>query len=573
LKKQIFCGQALVKQCLTPLNWNPGTFMKDLYFTALREHQQGNVELAKELYKNILKDDPDNYDVLHLLGILYSQQQEHLKALEFMKEALAIEPNSHALHNSMGNVLKNLKRYEEAITHYQKALQLKPDNASVHNNLGTVFYHLKRIDNAKKHYLESILLRPKYVDAHYNLSLALIKEGNIAKAKTNLEVVIAYLLQTEGDFDKAIHHYQKDLEFNEDKVNSHHNLGVILTNKGIYDEAITHFKKVLDLHPKHIEALNNLGVIYLLQKKSAEALPYFSVLSELADDFDVCYNLGVIYLELALFDEAKNNLLKALKIVPDDFAANVNLGVIYLQKRDFVSAEKQYLKALDLQPDNEEIKYILEAIQEKTIQEKAPAEYVKNLFDKYAPFFDKHLEVLGHRVPHLIFEEICAVFNNDIPPLEVLDLGCGTGLSGACFKSSAKRLVGIDLSWEMLNIAKSKNIYHELHLGAIEDLVTDFTDMDLIVASDSLVYFGELKDIFCKCYRSLKRGGVFAFTTELSTKVYPYLLQRSVRFAHSTRYIKELAIQTHFRLLQAKEIVLRKHGDTIVTGNLFVLMK
>ena len=45
------------------------------------------------------------------------------------------------------------------------------------------------------------------------------------------------------------------------------------------------------------------------------------------------------------------------------------------------------------------------------------------------------------------------------------DLGCGTGLSGLAFIDIVEELVGVDLSPEMIEKAKQRRIYHELHVG------------------------------------------------------------------------------------------------------------
>ncbi len=559
--------------------------MSNSYLDALREHRAGNIELAEKLYHDYLEENPRSDEVLHLLGILLAQRNDFFNALHYIDSALEVNPTSASLHNSKGNVLINLGRYSDAVSHYQKSLQIEPDSASVHNNLGNAYYHLEAVDEARRHYCEAIRLRPQYIEAHYNLSLALIKQNLSAEAIKNLEVVLqlqpehgqahsnlAYLLQLQGDFDQAMHHYQKSLETSEDSILSHHNLGVILTNKGKHDEAVSHFKRVLDLQPQHTEALHNLGSILLLQKKLQEALPCFLLLSRQSDNFDACYNLGVIYSELGILEEAIVYFNRALKLLPNDFATHANLGAIYLQRREFDLAERHYLKASHLHPDNEMIGYILAAIQQKHASSKAPAAYVKDLFNQYAPYFDKHLDVLGYKVPQLLFEAVKSVIGDLPVPLTVLDLGCGTGMSGAKFSTIANRLIGVDISEKMLEIARKKGVYTDLKLESIEEALTKLSHVDIIIAADTLVYFGDLGDIFAKCIKVLNRGGIFAFTIEL-TEVYPYVLQRSARFAHSNRYIKELALQNDFVVLQSDKVVLRKQDSFSIEGGLFVFKR
>ena len=51
--------------------------------------------------------------------------------------------------------------------------------------------------------------------------------------------------------------------------------------------------------------------------------------------------------------------------------------------------------------------------------------------------------------------------------LSILDLGCGTGLAGLAVVERASRLVGIDLSPEMIEQARARGIYDELHVAEV----------------------------------------------------------------------------------------------------------
>lgn len=559
------------------------------YFTAIREHQAENLDLAEKLYHDLLKDDPQNHEVLHLLGILLAQRQDFLNARYYIENALLYDPKSPTLHNSMGNVLKNLGLYEEAASHYATALQLQDGNATAHNNLGIVLYKLNRDMEAKEHYCEAIRLRPRYVDAYYNLSLILIKQKEWQEARKNLELVLqlnpehvqarsslACLLQILGDHELAMEHYLEVLKSSDDSnIVAHHNLGVILTNKGDHDGAIRHFKKVLDLQPEHIDALHNMGTIFLSQGKVAEALPYFLSLADLTKDFDVYYNLGVIYLDGGMADQAAVYFAKALGIRSNDFATNVNLGGIYLQRREFVQAEQCYVRALSMQPDNQEIAYILAAIQQHSQHLRAPTEYVKHLFDQYAPYFEKHLEHLGYEVPQLLFDAVAENLTEYVDSsVAILDLGCGTGMGGIRFRSLANSLIGVDVSEKMLEQARKKNIYTDLKLGNIEEVIQEFSGIDLVIAADTLVYFGCLDTVFEQVRRVLKAGGLFAFSVEeLADDFYPYTLQRSARFAHTNKYLYELTAKHNFILLNTRRATLRSQDGQLVYGNIFVLKK
>lgn len=70
-------------------------------------------------------------------------------------------------------------------------------------------------------------------------------------------------------------------------------------------------------------------------------------------------------------------------------------------------------------------------------------------------------------------EEIRSSHNGDVlsylnGSLDILDLGCGTGLIGSWFKDYANKIVGVDISPTMLDMATKKGCYHELRRGVSE---------------------------------------------------------------------------------------------------------
>src|SRR2546430_1639578 len=71
--------------------------------------------------------------------------------------------------------------------------------------------------------------------------------------------------------------------------------------------------------------------------------------------------------------------------------------------------------------------------------------------------------------------------------LNILDLGCGTGLSGQSLRSRARRLTGIDLSRAMIDRARTRRVYDELGVAEITAFLDapDGERYDLIAACDA----------------------------------------------------------------------------------------
>ena len=98
---------------------------------------------------------------------------------------------------------------------------------------------------------------------------------------------------------------------------------------------------------------------------------------------------------------------------------------------------------------------------------------------------------------------------------EICDLGCGTGLVGVMFQDVASRLIGIDLSAEMLKGAEAKKLYEKLYQAdMVEALRAMDRRFDLALAGDVVIYLGDLGPLCQAVHDALKPGGLFAFTTE-----------------------------------------------------------
>jgi predicted TPR repeat methyltransferase len=130
--------------------------------------------------------------------------------------------------------------------------------------------------------------------------------------------------------------------------------------------------------------------------------------------------------------------------------------------------------------------------------------------------------------------------------LDILDLGCGTGLSGIAFDRLANRLDGIDLSPDMLSKARSRGIYDDLHVADIEVPLSE-RFYDLVLAADTLVYMGDLSRVFERVHNTLRSGGHFLLTVE-KDPAENYSLGPKRRWRHSESYLRAEAHRTGFEV-------------------------
>jgi predicted TPR repeat methyltransferase len=229
-----------------------------------------------------------------------------------------------------------------------------------------------------------------------------------------------------------------------------------------------------------------------------------------------------------------------------------------------------YLKA---RPEDASIRHILTALRDEAPPPRAPDDCILQIFNDFSSHYDSKMrDNLSYQAPERLQELIRAEIG-DAAGLEILDLGCGTGLSGVGLKERAACLVGIDLSPEMIDVAQERDIYDQLEIAEITEWL-DQTEgqFDLIVACDCLVYFGDLQPVAGAVAKRLKPGGCFAFTTERGEK-YPFHLADSGRYTHYPEHVREVAASAGLVVVRLEEGFLRTERGVEVMGLLALLRK
>jgi predicted O-linked N-acetylglucosamine transferase (SPINDLY family) len=97
-----------------------------LFARALALHQRGELAQAGNLYRQVLRAQPQHGDALHLLGVVAAQTGNPQGGAELMGRALALDPDNPAILANRGNALEDLGRVEEALAAFERAHALAP---------------------------------------------------------------------------------------------------------------------------------------------------------------------------------------------------------------------------------------------------------------------------------------------------------------------------------------------------------------------------------------------------------------------------------------------------------------
>ena len=253
--------------------------------------------------------------------------------------------------------------------------------------------------------------------------------------------------------------------------------------------------------------------------------------------------------------------------------AHFTLGDIYEragEAENAVEAFRQYLMLDPLDRMGAEVRLTL--LGAAAMRDRLPPDYVRALFDDYAPRFEISLrDRLAYRGPELLFEAVRPYLPNMLRPLEVLDLGCGTGLVGEVFAGHFDAMDGIDLSPRMINRARAKGIYRTLVAGDITDLPADLgSDYGLVIAADVLNYLGDLAPALRAAHARMKPGGLMVLTLEHGD-AFPFDLGPGQRFRHHQRAVLEWVNECGFELVSDELGVLRQEKGNPVEGRIMVV--
>jgi predicted TPR repeat methyltransferase len=268
-------------------------------------------------------------------------------------------------------------------------------------------------------------------------------------------------------------------------------------------------------------------------------------------------------------------LEQALELAPQWAAGWFALGESREALNEPDAAARAFEKALELNPSDDLGAGLRLARLHGATPVTAPAEYVRALFDQYAPKFDAHLVgALTYRAPELLRDALIETSGEDARFAHALDLGCGTGLAAIALRDRVTRFSGVDLSPAMVEKARQTGLYERLSAGDLVEFITALPSAcsDLVIAADVFVYMGDLSATFAQTARVLTSGGIFCFTVQ-SLEACDFALGEDLRFGHSADYIDKQADTNGFAVKVLRPQSTRKDRGCDVPGLLVVLEK
>ena len=168
---------------------------------AIRLHNEGKLDAAEILYRELLHDVPGHHAALHLTGLIAHHRGRHREAVTLIESALAGGASTAPIHSNCGVAYRALGEFDKAAQHFARAIELDPGFAEANLNYALMLLDQGLPGQAAGHFGVVLALRPESFDANFYLGRIYVDEDKPALAAERLR---AALLLRPGHIDAHV---------------------------------------------------------------------------------------------------------------------------------------------------------------------------------------------------------------------------------------------------------------------------------------------------------------------------------------------------------------------------------
>jgi tetratricopeptide (TPR) repeat protein len=339
--------------------------MEDKYQIAEEYFNKNDIDNAESVLLEMLRENPEDYDVYNFLGIIQMNKKEYQRAINYFEKVLPVFNNHFELHYNLGLAYQLCSVYDKAIAHYSMVLEYVPTHYDALNNMGLANLSLKNYEEANKFFSICLTINPNDPKVYNNIGNLLfaqdqhdeaVKYYNIAaeKDEKNYEYYfnVANCFAKEENYELALENYKKALVLKPDHIQSVNQISDIYNKIENYSEAEKCFNTLVQKNPADLGTMYRQGMNFLQEKKFEDAKKVFNYLYELNfEKKSVCSALAEIYRDLNIPELENKYAEEAESDSIDKAVISTNVGVTKFIKGEFAEALKHIDNALEINPD------------------------------------------------------------------------------------------------------------------------------------------------------------------------------------------------------------------------------
>lgn len=277
---------------------------------ALKFCMSGNLKAAKEIYLELIKNDPNNFEINANLALIFYQENDLSNAENFSTQAIKIKNDP--------NQIKLLLQIKRLLKKYNEALEinglLKDNDILYTENKVNILRDLGKLEESQNLCIEKINNGIESYQIYINLGLVNIFKEN---------------------YDSAIEFFKKAIKINPTSEEAAYNISLSLYKQGLFKQSIDVLKKIKQGSQNYLRINKLLASnyqelnLYIEAKEIWEKLVKYNV-------YEAYIALGNIASIEDNIDEAKKNYKKAIEINSLNWIGYFKLGELFLKQGEWI---------------------------------------------------------------------------------------------------------------------------------------------------------------------------------------------------------------------------------------------
>jgi predicted O-linked N-acetylglucosamine transferase (SPINDLY family) len=264
---------------------------------AMKAYGTGHLGQAELLFNQVLAADKQQFDALHMLGILQSRRRNYAEAVRLISCAIDVQPRSAQAHVDLGRVHFEMGDMQQASESYLRSLAIDPDYTVALANYSVILRASGRPREALAHCDKALARTPDDPEAlryrasaladlaHHEEALAAYDKA-VALSPGDAEAwlgraVVCFALRRHEDARAAV---DKALALKPHSPQAWLGLGNILSAQGRHYEALAAYDKSLALDPQVADAWRGRAVVLTAQNRHPDAVVAYNKLLAIRPD-------------------------------------------------------------------------------------------------------------------------------------------------------------------------------------------------------------------------------------------------------------------------------------------------
>lgn len=152
-----------------------------LLVLAGQHEQEGRLDEAENLLRQVLAETADDPDALHQLGIVTYRKGRWNEAADLLERSIARAPRSALFHRNLCEIYRTCGRRDDALAAGRRAVGLDPSDKFCYHNLSVLHYDRLELDDAIAAAERALAIDPEFPGAHFGIAEASLLRGDFAR--------------------------------------------------------------------------------------------------------------------------------------------------------------------------------------------------------------------------------------------------------------------------------------------------------------------------------------------------------------------------------------------------------